>query len=137
MPVPSLFSPDDIVLVVDDDPAVRSIIAWRMARLGCTVIEAGSAEDALEIARSVGFRVSVLVTDIGMPGTNGYALGARLAERCPGLRILYVTGDLADDLLGVAGAPHCCVSAVLEKPFDSQALLGALSDLLARAPVRA
>ncbi len=127
---PSPLQPDDVVLVVDDDPAVRSIITWRVGCLGCTVAEAASAEEALASAEALGWNISVLVTDISMPGTSGLLLGATLARRCAALRVLYVTGHMADDIVGDAAPP--CAWAVLEKPFDTRALSSAITELMVR-----
>lgn len=129
----SLFNPDEIVLIVDDDPAVRSILTWRIGQLGCTVAEAGSAEEALDVAESVGWKIALLVTDVTMPGMSGYALGAHLANRCAGLRVLYVTGDVAEELSD-ATAP-CCAWAMLEKPFDTHLFTSTISELMARVRV--
>ncbi len=129
----SPFNPDDIVLVVDDDPAVRSILAWRIGQLGCTVAEAASADEAIDVAESLGWKIALLVTDVAMPGMSGYILGARLADRCAGLRVLYVTGDIAEDLSDTA-APRCAWT-VLEKPFDMHLFATTVSELMARVRV--
>ncbi len=130
IPVSSLFHPDDAVLVVDDDPGVRAIVAWRIRRLGCTVIEAGDADAALGAAASVNWRITVLVTDVAMPGSNGYTLATHLASRCPGVRVLYVTGDMGDHAACLSPA---LATAVLEKPFDGPTLVQALSQLMMQA----
>jgi hypothetical protein len=60
------------VLVVDDEPDARALIKRLLEKLGAQVISAGSAAEALQLLRQE--RPHVLVSDIGMPGEDGYAL---------------------------------------------------------------
>ncbi|PDT88172.1 hypothetical protein CO669_21310 [Bradyrhizobium sp. Y36] len=79
------------VLVVDDDPAVLDVVVGMLEDLGCQVISAQSGSDALE--RLVQNRdISVLITDINMPGMDGHEL-AELARRVrPELKMLQLSG---------------------------------------------
>ncbi len=92
--------------------------------------EAGGVEEALEAAASVGWRITVLITDVAMPVSNGYTLARQMASRYASLRVLYVTGDLADY---PERRTPALATAVLEKPFDGPTLIEALSQLMARA----
>lgn len=81
----------ETVLVVDDDPAVRDIIAGMLEELGCEVVNAQSGPDALDLLKQNEL-ISILITDINMPGMDGHEL-AELAKRVrPNLRILQLSG---------------------------------------------
>lgn len=81
----------ETVLVVDDDPAVRDIIAGMLKELGCEVVSAQSGPEALDLLKQNEL-ISILITDINMPGMDGHEL-AELAKRVrPNLRILQLSG---------------------------------------------
>ena len=69
------------VLVVDDEPDARDLVAEVATRCGCVVATAGSTGEALA---SVGaFHPDVILSDIGMPGEDGYDLVRRLRQLAP------------------------------------------------------
>jgi len=115
------------VLLVEDEAVVRAILERTLVRAGYRVVVATSAEEALEL-RDDGDRFELLVTDVVMPGMNGWELGKRLRQRWPGLRVLHVSGyteDVADP--GGAGEPG---AAFLQKPFLPADLLASMRRLL-------
>jgi PAS domain S-box-containing protein len=79
------------VLVLEDEPVVRSIVVEVLEDLGYQTIEAADGPSGLEILQS-GRQIDLLVTDIGLPGLNGrqVAEAARLFR--PELKILFMTG---------------------------------------------
>lgn len=79
------------VLVVDDDPGVLDVIVSMLEDLGCEVISARSGPDALDQLRQKQ-EISILITDINMPGMDGHEL-AELARRDrPELKVLQLSG---------------------------------------------
>jgi CheY-like chemotaxis protein len=78
-----------VVLVVDDDPAVRHMTARFLSAEGIEVLEAGSGAEALELCAS--HAVAVVVTDLIMPRMNGVELAQQLTARWPETRLLFVT----------------------------------------------
>ena len=58
------------VLVVDDEPLIRSFIRRALKARGYDVLEAGSAQDALEILKARHATISLLLTDVGLPGAS-------------------------------------------------------------------
>jgi CheY-like chemotaxis protein len=68
-------------LVVDDEPDARDLLATVLTLAGSEVETAGSVSDAFLVLRR--FRPHVLVSDIGMPDENGYALLRRLRQLAP------------------------------------------------------
>jgi CheY-like chemotaxis protein len=83
--------PGECILVVEDDADVRAYVAETLRGLGYDVLEAGGAEEALALMdrqRSV----SLLLTDVVMPGQNGRKLADAARARQASLKVLYMTG---------------------------------------------
>ena len=83
------------VLVVDDDPLVLEVTADMLKDLGCEVVTAASGMDALE-RLSVNAKIEILVTDLNMPGMDGYELVQRAAVIRPGLQVIMLSGREID-----------------------------------------
>jgi DNA-binding NarL/FixJ family response regulator len=82
-------------MIVDDHPLVRSAVRQALSVPGLEVVgEAGSAEDALELAPQL--RPDVLLLDIELPGMDGVALVRELAPRLPDTRIVMLTASRED-----------------------------------------
>ncbi|WP_428151369.1 response regulator [Brevundimonas sp.] len=112
-----------MVLVVDDDDAVRGVTAEILSDLGYVVVEAGSGGAALDVFdRHQDIRAVVL--DFAMPGMNGGDVARELVGRRPGLPILFATGYADADAL--AATPD---DLIVHKPFDQ----GELAHKLAAA----
>jgi PAS domain S-box-containing protein len=109
------------ILVVEDEAEVRSLIVEALRGVGYQVLEAESGPHALEVWHRHGAAVDLLITDMVMPaGMNGLELASELKAVNPGLRIIYISGYLADvsqeELLRSEGATY------LAKPFSLPAL---------------
>jgi PAS domain S-box-containing protein len=110
------------VLVVEDDPSVRSLVVQSLQGLGYQVlqaVDAGSALTTLDTEDSA--EVRVVLTDVVLPGgRNGPALARELAIRQPALPVLYMSGYSTDALSGDGrlDSNH----TLLEKPFTRQQL---------------
>jgi CheY-like chemotaxis protein len=118
------------ILVVDDSPDERMLIAMQLAEGGYSGIEtASSGEEALHRLRRGG--VDLLVTDFVMPGIDGLQLMHRALEMDPGLagRVLIVTGGMYGRIDALAFA---AATDVLTKPFHVVQLLRAVETLLSR-----
>lgn len=105
------------VLLVEDDALIRLNTAEMLQEQGLTVIEAGSAEDALGALSSM--RIDVLVTDVNLPGLSGPELAVRARAVVPSVGVVFATGDYSV-ANAVAGA------VVLNKPYDDEALGAAI-----------
>jgi two-component system, cell cycle sensor histidine kinase and response regulator CckA len=102
------------VLVVEDEPSVRSLVARMLTRQGYHVVEAENGAVALTLASAMP-TLDLLLTDVVMPGLSGPQLKERIAAIHPRCRMLFISG-YPDNVLGehalmVAGQPF------LEKPF--------------------
>ncbi|GGI34329.1 response regulator [Bradyrhizobium guangdongense] len=82
----------ETILVVEDDPDLRSHISDVLRDLNYRVLSAGGAQSALTVLLQDNQAVDLLLTDVVMPGINGRELGRRAQEIRPHLRILYMTG---------------------------------------------
>jgi two-component system, cell cycle sensor histidine kinase and response regulator CckA len=82
----------ETILVVEDDPAVRTIAVRALGRLGYTTIAASDGAEGLEVAAKYPGPIDLLLTDVIMPHISGRELAVRLAERRPGIRVLYTSG---------------------------------------------
>jgi CheY-like chemotaxis protein len=76
------------VLVVDDEPMTLQVTTGMLEDLGCEVITAGDGNEALRRLEDV----SILITDINMPGLNGYELAERARRMHPGLQVVLMSG---------------------------------------------
>lgn len=114
-----------VVLLVDDDALVRAATAEILRDHGHTVIEAGSAAEAITYL-SKQTHADALVTDFAMPGRSGASLAEETRTRWPELPVLLVTGYAPDTLQLPEGV------ARLNKPFRRAQLLGALEALLSQ-----
>jgi len=117
-----------IILLVEDEPAVRGLFALSLRKDGYFVLEASNGAEALTIVEQAG-RVDLVVTDVVMPIMKGTELAARLRETYPDLRFIFVSGYVIHDNLG----PN---SVLLQKPFVRQDLVRKVADILGPAPGR-
>jgi len=107
------------ILLVEDEMALRSLIADILGREGYTVL-AASPEDALSIAARQDLRIDLLLTDMVMPNISGQALAARCLEMRPDLKVLYMSG-YAPEVLDQQQTLR--QSAFVQKPFTARLLL--------------
>jgi CheY-like chemotaxis protein len=113
------------ILVVDDDDALRSMIAEHLRELGYAVLEAGDPVAALELAGDASQRVDLVVTDLVMPKMSGPHFVERLREMRPKARILRVSGYPRQHHPRLqADVPF------LQKPFSLEALEQAVRSAL-------
>jgi two-component system cell cycle sensor histidine kinase/response regulator CckA len=115
------------ILVADDDEGVRELIAEVLAEKGHEVIAVKDAIEALAVLERSGDGIDLLVTDIVMPGLNGFSLASLVKGRWPRVRILYITGyyDLARSDMGER------FGSVLKKPFRPRQLSAEVTRVLA------
>ena len=119
-----------LVMIVDDEEAVRLIVSDVVGDLGARILTAEDAISAMELAdRLPALQPDVLITDIGMPGgLNGRQLAVRMREKFPSLKVLFITGYAEQNILDEGLLEPGC--ALLVKPFSTDALLRKLHHLL-------
>lgn len=127
-------SSDLVVLVVEDDPNVRRLCLRTLSSSGYTTLSAENGAEALRVIDAAE-RVDLVLTDVVMPnGMSGTELARTIAERWPGLRVIYMSGYTADFL--ARDAEHGLAHQLLQKPFTVAELTGAVRAGLATAPAR-
>jgi PAS domain S-box-containing protein len=84
------------ILVVDDEPQVRAILARTLRADGHDVIEAADGSSAIACFEEVGGAIDLLLTDVVMPGIGGRELVRELTRRSPGLPVVWVSGHPRD-----------------------------------------
>ena len=112
------------ILLVEDESSVRYIMRRTLEEAGYTVLEAGSCEDALTLFAREGSRISLVLTDVIMPGGGGRELAEHIAERRPGLPVLFTSGYTDGDIERRGLLPPG--STFLQKPVTPDALVRAV-----------
>ena len=114
------------MLLVDDEQRVREVVRMMLERAGYRVVEAESAEDAIDQFSTLE-SVDLLVTDLQMPGMSGLELFDTLVERLPSLRVLFISGAASPaDLTAIARKR----AVLLEKPFSAETLANRVREVL-------
>ncbi|HOK45252.1 MAG TPA: PAS domain S-box protein [Bryobacteraceae bacterium] len=109
-----------VILLVEDQQALRTLAARTLRTLGYEVLESASGQEALSIAESRTDPIDLLLADLTLPDMDGRQLAARLKARHPDLKILYTSGYTEKP-------PG---EAYLQKPFTMRALGDKVGDLL-------
>jgi len=115
------------VLLVEDEPLVRTVTRHHLEEIGLEVLEACDANEALEITLRERGALDALVLDAVLPRISGPKLAGVLRRQHPQLAVLYVTGN--PDLMNLEAAEHDRVG-VLRKPFGKEELAAGLAKLL-------
>lgn len=101
------------ILIVDDNAAVRELLEWHLSsEYQCT--SAAHAEQALELLAQRHF--SLVITDVEMPGADGFALCRTVKQRWPDSAVLIVSGQ--NDCQHCSEAQRVGAFAFLPKPID-------------------
>jgi CheY-like chemotaxis protein len=117
----------ETVLVVEDDPDVRSYVTETLRSLNYGVLEAPDGETALVLLHRPG-PIDLLLTDVVMPGINGRVLGDAAKQHRPELKILYMTGYSRNAIVH-QGRLDPGVS-LIQKPFSESTLASRVHGVL-------
>ncbi len=118
----------ETVMVVDDEPTVRMLVAEILHELGYQCIEASDGAAGLKLLQS-GARIDLLVTDVGLPGgMNGRQMADAARIDRPDLKVLFITGYAEN---AVVGNGHLDPGMhVMTKPFAMEALGSRIRELI-------
>lgn len=121
------------ILLVEDEVAVRKLVRKLLEMLGCSVIEATSGREALDLWSGISDQVALVVSDIVMPeGVSGWDLAKELHHHHPALGILLTSGyDELPEEHGLHNSPQI---AFLQKPYEVRTLKATLSRLITAGP---
>ncbi len=118
----------ETILLVEDEDMVREPTMRILARNGYMVLSAHNADEALQVAHGHSGTISLLLTDVVMPGRSGKDLAAELSRLRPGTRVLYMSGYNHDVFIHEA-SPAGELN-LIEKPFIAVDLLRAIRKIL-------
>ncbi|MGC3998218.1 MAG: response regulator [Anaeromyxobacter sp.] len=121
----------ELVLLVEDDPAVRALAVRALAGEGYRVVAASSGPEAVEAARKLERAPDLLLTDVIMPRFDGRRLAEILRASWPGLRVLFTSGYAGDrrEMASASGEP--APEELLQKPFTGTELLARVRRVIA------
>ncbi len=112
-----------LVLVVDDEDAVRRLVRIILDRGGFRVITAGHPRDALELAKKHADEIDLILTDVVMPSMSGSEFAAEVRQYCSA-GVIYMSGYTDNAELGPG--PGGGDAVLIEKPFSADQLLEAV-----------
>jgi len=114
----------ETILLVDDDPELKEIVAEALAQPGYAVVTASDGYEAIRILAD--HWVSILITDIKMPGLNGFELARQARVMRPNIQVIYLSGYPVEGARGLGPI----YGAVLKKPLRMSDLLAEVSGRL-------
>jgi PAS domain S-box-containing protein len=116
---------EGLVLVVDDEVAIRSLMQHTLEELGYTVLTAEHGAQALELFDRVGKEIELVLLDLVMPVLDGAETAVALHARKPDIPILVISGLADDDALGRFG--NVRIAGFVPKPFAPEQLAQAVA----------
>jgi CheY-like chemotaxis protein len=127
---PNTVSGSETVLLVEDQPSVRTLARVALESKGYLVLEAAGGEEALRLCLNHPLPIHLLVTDLVMPGLNGREIREQVLALRPGTRTLYISGYTDDEATrhGMIGE----TTAYLQKPFTPATLASKVREVLDR-----
>lgn len=102
------------ILLVEDDPMIRSLVSQTLETQGYTVLLAEDGWEGVKVARNLKGKIDLLFTDVVMPGLGGAELAVAMQEIYPGVKVLFMSG-YSRSQLDEEGIPS--EAALLAKPF--------------------
>ncbi len=134
-PEPEMIAPGEraesgnaTVLLVEDEAPVRAFASRALKLRGYTVLEAESAEEALERLSDTGITVDIFLTDVIMPGMDGPTWVDEALKARPGTKVVFMSGYAEDSFRD--GKPPVPNSVFLPKPFSLSELIVTVQDQL-------
>ena len=121
-----------LVLVVDDNQTVLSVVAPILKRYGFRVLQAQNLAAARRIWGRLGGRIDLVVTDIQMPDGTGFDLSTEFAADRPQTPVVFMSGGYVphDPVIRAHLGPR---RAFVEKPFRFSALLDRIGEVMAHS----
>jgi len=116
-----------VVLLVEDDEAVRNVARRILSRAGCEVLEAPDGRSALQVADRESGSIDIVISDVVMPEMGGVELYKRLTAEHPGLKVVLTSGYSEREMrseIREMGARF------LPKPFTPDSLLRCMAEAL-------
>jgi two-component system cell cycle sensor histidine kinase/response regulator CckA len=128
--IPNVGGAGELVLVVEDEPALRRLAVTMLEKLGYRTVGAENGGAALILVEERGLRPSLILTDVVMPGMRGGVLVDRLRKTVPDTKVVYMSGYTGDTV--VAEYLDNPDVRFLQKPFSMFSLSAVVKDALER-----
>jgi len=122
-----------IILVLDDEPDVRKLVATMLSSNGYKVLTAANGESAIKTFQKSKQPVDLVLLDVVSPGMSGPMVADRLTELQPRLRVLYMSGYDGTNVVQryIVDKGH----ALITKPFTERQLAKKVREVLSAEPV--
>ena len=117
------------LLLIDDDHALRGVLAKALGHAGHTVIQAADGQQGVDLARAT--TVDLVITDLMMPVQEGVETIMTLRRERPTLPIIAISGGVSNAPLYLEIAAKVGAKRVLPKPFTPQELTAVIDEVLA------
>jgi CheY-like chemotaxis protein len=114
------------ILVVDDERNIRDILSRMLSILGFEVAVAGTGNDALNIF--LNNSIALVLTDLHMPGMDGWTLASHIKEQSPNTPIVVMTGSEKEPV--IEKLKESRVDSVVFKPFTMKSIKKNVRDIL-------
>jgi CheY-like chemotaxis protein len=124
---PELIAGTETILLVEDDPRLRSLLYEVLTGAGYQVLEGANGVEAVTLAADHSLHIDLLLTDLVMPGLGGMEVAHRLQEQRPGLRLLFMSGYSDEAAPEISGTLD---HSFLQKPFEPSTLTSRVRELL-------
>jgi signal transduction histidine kinase len=118
----------EVVLVIDDEPTIRMLIAEVLEELGYAIMEAWDGASGMRVLQS-DVRIDLLITDVGLPnGMNGRQVADAARQMRPNLKVLFITGYAENAVIGNGHLDKGM--QLIAKPFEMNALVRKIRELV-------
>ncbi len=109
------------VMVVEDEPLLRSAVASLLELEGFQVVEAASGEEAVSLLSGGISKIDLVFTDVHMPGTvDGIGLGAWVKQHCPTIPVIIASGQIGKAQIREGQVPDL---PFFSKPYSFDAII--------------
>lgn len=116
------------ILLVEDESPVRMFAARALSNKGYKVLEADSAETALDVIAQQGDQIQIIITDVIMPGMTGPDMVVKILETYPDIKVIFISGYAEDAFVNSYGSER--EFNFLPKPFTLKQLASKVKEVL-------
>ena len=121
------------ILIIDDEPQIRSMLTLMLERDGYEVVEAPDGVEGIKAYRQK--PADLIITDLIMPNKDGIGMIIDLKKEFPDVKIIAMSGGGLNKPDGyLKGAKKLGASCTLTKPIDREEMLNAVRDILRDVP---
>ena len=118
----------ETILIVEDESSILDVLHLLLGHLGYHVLATASPAEAITLADRERRKIDLLITDVAMPGMNGFELAHALKSSHPHLRVMFISGHTPD---GIAHYGELDKKAVfIQKPFTQEVLAAKVREAL-------